>query len=353
MAGVKDLRDEDWYGLALVLGGAEMSMEELVTMYAVLPSGGVIRPLRTLLDEPQRAAKKILGKEASFLTLDMLATPRSGDRFRQEWTADDLPVYWKTGTSYGFRDAWTVAVFGPYVLAVWVGNFDGAGNPAFVGRTAAAPLLFEIIDAIKSLAGGLEAPFMDSGEIARVEVCAVSGQLPGPDCPQTVSTWFIPGKSPIKTCEIHREVIIDPATGLRACPGTEMGKKVVYEFWPTDLLKIFKAAGIPRRVPPPYGPGCRLEATAANGIAPEISSPGSGLVYNVRAEAAEDEKIAFTAVSDADSRELYWFVNEKFVGSSESGKPLFWPPEPGKFVVRVVDALGRAAAREIKVVTVQ
>lgn len=354
MAGVKGLRDEGWYGLALVLGGAEVTMEELVTMYAALPSGGVVRPLRRLLDEPERGAKKLLSKEVSFLTLDMLSeSPRPGDGFRREWRLDDLPVYWKTGTSYGFRDAWTVAVFGPYVLAVWVGNFDGSGNPAFVGRAAAAPLLFEIVDAIKSQAGGLEAPFMDTGEITRVEVCAVSGQLPGDNCPQTVPTWFIPGKSPIKTCEIHREVIIDPVTGLRACPGVKKGKKAVYEFWPTDLLKIFKTAGIPRRVPPPYGPGCSLAATAASGVAPEISSPGRGLVYNVRVEAAENEKIAFTAVSDADSRELYWFVDEKFVGSSESGKPLFWPPEPGRFVVRVVDDHGRAAAREVKVVTVQ
>ena len=60
------------------------------------------------------------------------------------------PIYWKTGTSWAFRDAWTAGVFGPYVLVVWVGNFDGSGNPAFIGADAAAPLFFQIIDAVEA-----------------------------------------------------------------------------------------------------------------------------------------------------------------------------------------------------------
>src|SRR2546430_17565204 len=70
--------------------------------------------------------------------------PRPGDVSAA--TPGPLPVYWKTGTSYGFRDAWAVGIFGPYVLAVWIGNFNGEGNPAFVGAQAAAPRFFEIVD---------------------------------------------------------------------------------------------------------------------------------------------------------------------------------------------------------------
>ncbi len=81
------------------------------------------------------------------MTLDMLrSAPRPDDAFAQRRSS--VPVAWKTGTSWGFRDAWTAGVFGPYVLVVWVGNFDGSGNPAFVGVQAAAPLFFRIVDAI-------------------------------------------------------------------------------------------------------------------------------------------------------------------------------------------------------------
>ena len=68
---------------------------------------------------------------------------------RSQW-----PVAWKTGTSWGFRDAWSAGVVGPYVLVVWIGNFNGQGNPAFIGLDAAAPLFFRVADALAICAAG-------------------------------------------------------------------------------------------------------------------------------------------------------------------------------------------------------
>ena len=126
-------------------------MEEVVRLYAMLANQGELRPLRLLRDAaPLPQGERLLSPEASFLTLDMLRSAPSPDepplpgQLRQ-----GLATAWKTGTSYGFRDAWTAGVFGPYVLAVWVGRFDGEGNPAFVGRQAAAPLFFEIARSIE------------------------------------------------------------------------------------------------------------------------------------------------------------------------------------------------------------
>jgi penicillin-binding protein 1C len=297
-----------------------------------------------------------LSDEAAFLVLDILKdNPRPGQGFRKDWINDPLPVYWKTGTSYAFRDAWSIAIFGPYVLGVWVGNFDGSGDPAFVGRKAAAPLLFEMVDAIKSGDRAIEHIYKRGMEkLTLVEVCAVSGQLPGPYCPHTISTWFIPGKSPIKTCEIHREVTIDTETGLRACTRAMDGtRKEVYEFWSSDLLKIFKIAGIPRRVPPPYNPQCLLEARAKTGIPPKITSPRKGLTYSLRATTVGREKIPLAAVTDADTREVYWFIDEKFLGRSERNEPFLWSPSPGDFIVRVVDDHGRSDVRGLKVTVVE
>jgi penicillin-binding protein 1C len=245
-----------------------------------------------------------------------------------------------------------VGVFGPYVLAVWVGRFDGQGNPAFVGLQAAAPLLFQIVDALRA-EGRLEpVPRKPPPSLARVEVCAVSGKLPGPHCRHTATTWFLPGVSPIDTCEVHRAVYVDRA-GLRACgPGPGVHADV-YEFWPSDLLRLFREAGMPRRVPPRETPGCALEERAARGAAPKITSPQEGVTYSLRAARVGEEPIPLTAVTDADARELFWFVDAELVGKTLRGEPLLWRARPGLFVVRAVDDQGRAGATRVRVAVVE
>jgi penicillin-binding protein 1C len=351
-AGITRMRDESFYGMSLALGSAEVSMEELTGVYAMLANGGLLKPLKFLRSRKDGDGMRMLSEEASWLILDMLAANPDLRGFRADWIRDDVPVSWKTGTSFGFRDAWSVGIVGPYVLAVWIGNFDGEGNPAFIGREAAAPLFFEIIDSLRSQDQEIR-NYHGRGlaglSLTKVEVCALSGGLPGTDCAHRAMTWFIPGRSPIAKCDVHRRISISTRTGLRACsedaPGT---RSEVYEFWPSDLLAIFKQAGIPRRVPPPYEPGCRMDVTASKGTGPRITSPREELTYNLRLVNLSEERIPFSAVTDADSRTVSWFVNEEYLGTSIGGKPYFWQPKPGKFVVRAVDDLGRAASRELR-----
>ncbi|MEK6698369.1 MAG: penicillin-binding protein 1C [Nitrospirota bacterium] len=357
-AGITRMREEAFYGMSLALGSAEVSMEELVQLYAMLPNDGMLKPLRYLKTRSKEEGLRLLSREASFLVLDMLAAnPHPSQGFRSDWVRDSLPVSWKTGTSFGFRDAWSVGIVGPYALAVWIGNFDGQGNPAFIGREAAAPLFFEIIDSLKSQDPEVRL-YQGKGpadlNIRKTEVCALSGRIPGPACDHRAATWFIPGRSPIETCEIHRRISVRTRTGLRACvegaPGT---RSAVYEFWSSDMLAIFRQAGIPRRAPPPYEPGCRLEDTASKGAGPRITSPQQGVTYSLRARSLDRERIPLTAVTDADTRTVYWFVNERFLGTSASGKPFLWRPTSGRFIIRAVDDQGRSDAREIKAVTVE
>ncbi|MBI5244843.1 MAG: penicillin-binding protein 1C [Elusimicrobia bacterium] len=355
-AGIGPLQEESFYGLALALGGAELRMEDLVKLYSMLANGGVLKPLRTRLGWPGGPARRLLSAEASFMALDMLKdNPRPAQGLSPALSRDALQAHWKTGTSYGFRDAWSVGVFGPYVLAVWVGNFDGQGNPAFVGIEAAAPLMFEIIDALRAHEPGLE-PLWPSSRLnlAKVDVCAVSGQIPGPHCRRRVPTWFIPGRSPITTCSIHREVLVDERTGLRVCAGKGPGvRSEVVEFWPSDLLKLFKLAGLPRRSPPQDGPGCSLDSSANRGIPPAITSPHPGLAYTLRAASVGRQTLAFSAVTDADARQLYWFANDRFLGRAKTGETFFWAAQPGSYVVRVVDDQGRSDSREMLVAVVE
>ena len=285
-AGIGGLRDADFYGLALALGGVEVRLDELVRLYALVANGGRLRDLVFLRGAraPESSnLPSLLSPEASFLVLDMLrSNPRPDEDLGVAGTLRRPGVAWKTGTSFGFRDAWALGVFGRFALGVWVGNFDGVSNPAFVGREAAGPIFFSIVDALRA-AGESEAPppMPHDLSIVHASVCAVSGAIPGAFCPGLKDTWFIPGRSPITPCSVHRQVAIDIRSGLRACPGQIEGvRREVYEFWPSHLLALFRRIGIARRTPPPFAPSCAEREVA--GLPLRIESPQSHVVYALR-----------------------------------------------------------------------
>jgi penicillin-binding protein 1C len=353
-AGVSRLQSERHYGLALALGGGEVSMEEIGRLYALLLNGGRLPSLQSTVGTAPDPGERLLSEESSFIVLDMLKKNPRPDTGRPAFPS----VAWKTGTSWGFHDAWSAAVFGRYVLVVWIGNFDNSGNPAFVGVQAAAPLLFRIVDALRSQG-------QDAGEIvrampanvARVEVCAASGDLPNAECPQTVSTWYIPGKSPIRISNLHRTVYLD-AAGRRVCgPGAGV-REEVYEFWTSDMLQLFREAGMPRRVAPP-APECTVRGGVADvaseaGVsgddrdAPRIVSPLRGLVYTLRIGSVAPLSLRADAASGTQA--VYWFAGSAYLGRAPFGESLAWlPPRPGRYLLRAVDDRGGADTRELVV----
>jgi penicillin-binding protein 1C len=412
-AGVQDLRDESFYGLALALGGMDITMEELAGLYAMLANGGVLKPIKlttstSAIDQPEQGldravedpgSPRLLSPEASYLVLEMLRTnPRPSNDFTLSQVPAGPAIPWKTGTSYGFRDAWAIGIVRPYVLGVWIGNFDGTPNANFVGRDAAGPLFFDIVDALRARGPLEESIVHGSLNLKKVKVCALSGQLPGPYCTRLKDTWFIPGKSPIATCQIHRAVAVNARTGTRRCSDVttpiqagdhidggrqrlallERGGPMttqVYEFWPSDLEALFRIASVPRRIPPRGDPNCGGDA-GGRGFAPAITSPARGIAYSIEQtsadlqvnatsevkagmqipasgaiETARDTEIPFTAVTDAESRVVYWFVDSTFAGISRTGESFFWKARPGTFIVRAVDEQGRAAAATLTVVS--
>lgn len=351
-AGVLLPMPEAHYGLGLTLGAGEVTMEELAALYAALGNRGVLRPLRALDSEPQTEGTRVLSEEAAWLVVDMLrGNPRPDRPTGATAVEGRLRPAWKTGTSWGFRDAWTVGLVGPYVLAVWIGNFSGEGHPSFIGVSAAAPLFFAIVDALQAQERSVTDPvWAPPAGLGRVSLCAVTGQLPGPHCPHQQTGWFIPGRSPIETCQVHREILVDARTGHRVC-GTPTGpvRREVHEIWPTDTLKLFADAGLPRRPVPPAGPDCAQDQAQATGLPPRITSPRAGMTYSLRAARLAHETIALEAETDGDAREVFWYVDRSFAGKSRSGTPLFWAPHPGRFIVRAVDERGRSDARPLNV----
>jgi penicillin-binding protein 1C len=347
-AGITRMASEKHYGLALTLGGGEVTMEEAATLYAMMANRGKLAPLRYLADEPQAEGVRMLSEEASFMTLDMLrSAPRPEDSFARRRSG--VQAAWKTGTSWGFRDAWTAGTFGPYVLVVWVGNFDGRGNPAFVGVQAAAPLFFRLVDALAAQEKLIEPAYRQPPRLERVDVCSASGDLPNAECPQVVSTWYIPGVSPIRVSQIHRRVWIDTRTGEQACPpyNSKFTRSEVYEFWPTDLLQLFAQAGMPRRRPPPPA-DCQRDVPS--GTPPQITSPVIAVTYTVRTGRIGSEVIPLAANADSEVRRLHWFVDDSYVGTGTPGIAIGWhPTRAGHYIVRTVDDRGRADSRELSV----
>lgn len=287
-AGANLSRDESHYGLSIVVGGAETDMRTLARLYAMLANGGLLQDLKYTKNQTAEVPRSLLSPEASFLTLTMLDRPNA-DVLPFTSRTSSLPVYWKTGTSSGFRDAWTVGVFGPYVLAVWTGHFDGRPSPALIGTEVAAPLFFELAGAIsqREKLEDLIRPAMDRRNLARVAICQETGAIRA--CGYGHQGWFIPGKSPIAVSE--------------------------------------------RRVQKP-----------------EILSPRSGLSYVISRKSAEPLRIPLEAKNASDQGPIYWFDDNRLIGTAGSDAPLFWSPDPGLHIVRYLDTQGRSAAQKITVI---
>lgn len=345
MAGVEKLAPESHYGLALVLGGGEVTMEELAQLYAMLANRGTWQELQYVADPKPTQGKPLtlLSDAAAFVTLDMLRqTPRP-----DTYAPARPSIAWKTGTSWGFRDAWTAGVFGRYVLVVWVGNFDGSGNPALIGIETAAPLFLRIVDALRAerLDPG-EMAFAQPADLQQIEVCTASGDLPNDACRARSMAWFIAGKSPIRKSTLHRTVLIDTRTGKVACTPGPHTREEIFEYWPSDMAAVFRRAGMPLRQPPMGG-------CANDGIDGEselhIVAPLRGVIHIRRL--GHPEPLYLRAEAGPGNGILQWFVGDALVGSSKPGEAIAWnPAQAGKYMLRVVDSQGHSDSRELQLI---
>jgi len=339
-----------YYGLALALGGCGIAPVQLAALYCGLADDGLPRPLVFARSGPQAAAAPLappplLSAAARFLVMDML---RGGADLGPEYgfARTDPRVAWKTGTSHGFRDAWAVGVRGDYVLLVWLGNFSGRGNNALVARRCAAPLLFDLFTRLQLP----DRPSTPPPTLRQIDLCAISGELPGPWCTQATVGWFIPGVSPIGLCQLHRSILVDGHTGKRVArdDGRPGLRHEVHEFWPPDQLELFRKAGLPRRSPPEPETGTDTLLGLDPGQAPVITAPLQGRTYQLD-DAPAGSAIPLQARATSGVHRLYWFDGEAFLGSCAPADCLSWPAPPGDHHLRVLDDHGRSCDTTIRV----
>ncbi|UXN04869.1 penicillin-binding protein 1C [Bartonella sp. HY406] len=350
-AGITGLRPEESYGLSIALGGGEMKMLELASLYASLAKDGKRQFPRFLKTELYHEGEALISPEASFITRQMLYQNPRPDGLPKDRRGKDWPVAWKTGTSWSYHDAWTSGMIGPYIVVVWIGNFDNSGPTAFIGVRSAAPLFFKIADALPILKPNeKQLVQLSPKNVVRVDVCAASGDLPNEYCPKRKQTWFIAGVSPIKISNLHRPLMIDTRSGEIACPPYDKPyiKQQIFEFWPSDLNALFDTAGLPRRKPPTQKT-CGITVKSDNISPPQIRYPLVNVTYVLKRD-DENDHIRLEADAPAGVKRLYWFEKDRFLGVVTPGTSLDWrPKQAGRMQLRVSDENGNTTLRTINV----
>ncbi|MGC9333520.1 MAG: penicillin-binding transpeptidase domain-containing protein, partial [Anaerolineae bacterium] len=276
--GISTLDGLENLGLAVTLGGGEVRLLEETSAYAAFANGGhAIRPvaIRRVEDEEGHplwspepgVGAQVLSEQVAYLITDILSDDEARIPSFGEGSALELgrPAAVKTGTTTDYRDNWTVGYTPDLVAGVWVGNADNEPMLGISGISGAAPIWHDFME--MALRGQPVQPFQRPEGLVEVEVCALSGLLPGPDCPHRVQEIFVAGTAPTAVCTMHQRVAIDRATGLQASPHTPADQIVerVYTILPTEAQDWAREQGI-LELPPPTRAGLVDQSSVAQAI---------------------------------------------------------------------------------------
>lgn len=192
------------YGLGLVIGNMEVSLEELSSAYAMLANKGIYRPLRYTLNEEAAPGERIFSEETAYIITDILSDPSARVLTFGGVRELDFPfkVSLKTGTSTKYRDSWAVGYTPEYTVGVWVGDFDGKPTSKITGAWGAGPILNDIVYLLHR--NSPPPAYAVPENVVSTEVCGISGMSPGPSCNYITKELFIKGTGPKDTCTLHQ-----------------------------------------------------------------------------------------------------------------------------------------------------
>ncbi|MDE0327289.1 MAG: penicillin-binding protein 1C [Candidatus Poribacteria bacterium] len=407
-AGISTFAPDRKYGLSMVLGGCEVNLLELTTLYAGLANMGEFEPyqltrrshqssvisgqlqeeikhstnsrqspvissqsqevfgkVNTSLTDNRKlktenySKKRLLRAETSFIITEMLTTsqrPANAVKSLEVFESTmNLPkIAWKTGTSYGHRDAWCIGYSPTLTIGVWLGNFDGRGSPMLSGTDAATPILFALFTALTGQ--DTHRWFTKPEQLKTRQVCALSGAPVSPHCPTHKSDVYIPGISPVATCAIHKRIYINETTGYSLCShcrnfSTDNAHRKIFEEWPAEAATWLAENGFAVPVLPEHNPLCT--GTIA-GNAPIILSPAEDTTYYIRTGVPlGNQKIRLSASTSNRTQNLFWFLDGELIFKGKAGEEHWFTPVKGKHVLTCVDAEGRSASRPLHISMIQ
>lgn len=337
-------KDQRKLGLSMILGGCGTSLEELTGLFSSFANNGIYISPSFVQSDTILRKNTVISPAANYMINEILSKVNRPD-FPLNWTATErMPkIAWKTGTSYGRRDAWSIGYNKSYTVGVWVGNFSGVGVADLSGANIATPLLFKIFNTIDYDSD--EEWFTQPKDADIRQVCSETGLLPASHCTNLATDYFIPLISSTKTCDNRQEIMISPDEKISYCKSCapETGyKKKWFKMIEPDMQAWMEENRIVFEKIPPHNPDCEL---IFKGNAPVINSPVNGIEYLISKKNKEPLQLVCKTANDVSK--VYWYINNKFYKSCNAGEKQFFIPEEGPVKISCTDDKGRN--RDIKI----
>lgn len=354
-------RSADDYGLSLIVGGAESTLWELAGAYASMGHvlgnygrmglryrTGDVRPPHLLRDtsgatvpEPLQG-RPVLSAPAIYFTLKALReVVRPEDE--QGWNnfAGQQQIAWKTGTSYGHRDAWAIGLTSRYCVAVWTGNASGEGRPGLTGTLAAAPLLFDLFGLLPP-SPSPEPPY---DAMVRIPVCLASGFRAGVDCPEQDTVWTAPEGMRTPVCPYHVRVLLDPSGTHRTSGG--QGISTAWFTLPPAMEHYYALRHPNYRPLPPWLPGMGSADAPMEILYPEA---GATLLIPVQLDGTKGNMVVEVAHRDPRAT-LFWDLDGTFMGTTTGDHRMALSPVQGPHRLTLTDREGHVIHRNFTIVS--
>lgn len=363
--GMKTLsKPADHYGLSLILGGAEGSLEEMTNIYASLSrvlnhygSSGKYysndyRPVVLSADEKLLNPVEIMQPEHLSASAIWSAYEAMREVNRPEtetgwqYFRSSRKIAWKTGTSFGYRDGWAIGTNPQYVVGVWTGNADGEGRPGLTGISCAAPILFEIFGSLPAHSWFLP----PTDELPRAVVCRASGFISGQYCPDrdTIAVPFKGLKSSI--CPYHQLVHLSADQQYRVnsnCyPVDEMEHVSWFVLPPVVEWYYIKHHADYKRLPP-FSAGCVEDGQKSMGL---VYPREEVKIFIPRNLSGEKERVIFEAVHSNPGATIYWHIDDEFIASTRYYHQVEVLPSAGKHLLILIDDKGEELVKRFEAV---
>jgi penicillin-binding protein 1C len=338
--GVSTLfRAPEDYGLSLVIGGAEATLWDVSRLYLELANYSRSPDIHYLENDDSAPVTLSLSKGACWMTLEML----KNNNFAPYELLGRKPIAVKTGTSFGFRDAWAVGVSADWVVSVWTGNFTGESNPGIVSFTAAIPILKSVYSILPSTSEQ-DWFYKPEADLRKQAICADTGFYPGTVCPDTL--WIdIPQKAkPLMTCPYHVERIIETKSGNSVCSrcwqDKNTNKQTFLEF-PPSITAILKSMNSDYHLAPEHNPLCPV---ANSYLKPEIIYPIQGADIILPNDfGGVKQNLVLRAEHSTKDVTLFWYLDGKSIGETRDNHSIPVQPGSGEHILEIVDSNGSSA----------
>lgn len=328
----------DDLGLSVILGGCGVTLEELSRFYTCFSNEGRLGDIHYIKGAPTTEEQQIFSAESAYLIGDILSNLERPDLPQSFIASSTMPkIAWKTGTTYGNRDAWSIGFSPRFTVGVWMGNFDGKGIPGLSGTATAVPLLLDIFDAIDTQSG--QAWFDQPTGIAVRNVCSITGLAMGKDCNGAIPEHYIRNAADLKPCTLYENLFVSLDEKVKYCSEClpkEGFKQKAYPLYEPELALWYDMEKVDYPRPPKHNPKCQA---LFSGKGPVIISPSPDFTYHL--EKGSDQKIMLQATSEPGTDMHYWYVNNQYIDKGKPGEKIFYEPVENRLQVACLDDRGR------------